>query len=87
VLFSSFPFADVLPAIGPAECSSALTLVVDELTLILLLVFPDESSFSVHFIMAPFSLVLFSIGPVIFSRTANLVLFELSFVIASVSES
>lgn len=53
VLLSSLPLADVLAAVSPDEGAVSFALVVDEVTLVALSIFPLKFAIAVHFVLAP----------------------------------
>ena len=55
VLFACFPLANVLSSISPDEGTLAFSLIVDEVTLILLAIFPCQYTVAIHFVLAPIS--------------------------------
>jgi hypothetical protein len=87
MLLACLPFANVLSSVGPAESAFAFTFVINELSFVLFLVFPDQDSLAMHLVVAPLSIILLSVRPVVLANATNLILLELSFVIAAVGES
>ena len=47
------------------ECSVALLLVVDVVTLILTSIWPLEYAWAFHFVVAPHSLIFTAVGPIV----------------------
>ena len=86
MLFSGLPFSDVLTTVRPDESSVTLTLIVHEIALVHLAVFPFEFAFAVHFVLAPVSCVGLAVWPVVVAEAADFVVLELAFVVAAVSK-
>ena len=64
----------------------ALTLVVAEVTLVLLAVFPFEQAFAVHFILLPLAVVYLSVWPDVLAYARNFILVEVTGVGAAVGK-
>ena len=86
VLFSCFPFADILAAISPNEGTLTLTLIVNELASVCLAVLPFEFAFAIHFVLAPVARIGFAIRPVIVAEPTDLVVLEGAFVVAAIGK-
>jgi len=86
VLLSCFPFANVLPTVGPFKCSVTLSLIIQEVTFVFLAVFPGKIASTMHFVFLPLAVVDLAIRPHILSLPVDLIVSKLSIVIRSVCE-
>jgi hypothetical protein len=65
VLFPVLPLAYVLTAICPSKLAMAFALVIKEVSLIALAVFPREDPVAMHLVALPLALEELSIWPVV----------------------
>ena len=86
MLLAVHPLAIINSSILPFEDALTLSLIVDEVTLILLAISPFKHAAPVHFILVPVSVVGFAVRPDVLATARNLVLEESSRVNAAVGE-
>jgi len=53
MLLSGLPLSNVLTAISPNESTLALTFVIDEVSVVLLPVFPGQITLAIHLVLLP----------------------------------
>jgi hypothetical protein len=63
MLFAIFPLAVVDTTILPGELALTLTLVIHEVTFVLLAIFPGQNSVPMHLILLPLTFVSLTIRP------------------------
>jgi hypothetical protein len=73
VLLAVLPHAVVDAAVTPLESTLTLSLIVNEVTLVLLAVLPPQNSIAVHLVLLPLSLVGLAVGPLILALALDFV--------------
>ena len=73
MLFAVLPFAIVDTPVFPFEDAHTLSLIIDEVALVLLAIGPFEQASSMHLILLPFASVLLAIWPNVSSITTDFI--------------
>ena len=80
VLRAVKPFALVLPAVGPADPTEPMLLVIKIIPLVDSAIRPLEIPLPMHFVILPMSFVLFPISPRYLTEAFHHVVFEITLV-------